>query len=140
MSTGCRAGVIFFQFHKLTTEETGMAEMDVAQKEWLAIIPYTLSLQYNHIPKPPESPARKFCYNVAQSDWFEYLVLFLVICSVVEMCFWWRGMDPQLIKAKETLNIVISVAFSVRFSLQIACWYSSLLWLSSNSMIISMSF
>lgn len=90
--------------------------MDIAQKEWLAIVPYLLSLQYSRVPPVPEHPFRRFCYHLTQSDPFEYTVLFLVVCNVVEMCVWWRGMDPQLLLIKERFNLVISICFGVCIS------------------------
>ena len=103
--------MIFFHFQKLASEENGMAGMDIAQKEWLAIVPYLLSLRYSRFPPRPVHAFRRWCYDVAQSDVFENVILFLVVCNVVETCIWWRGMDPQLLLIKERINIVISICF-----------------------------
>ena len=95
--------------------------MDIAQKEWLAIVPYLLSLRYPRFPPRPMHAFRRFCYDVTQSDTFEYIVLFLVVCNVLEMCIWWRGMDPTLLLIKERVNLFISVCFGVCNPQLLAC-------------------
>ena len=91
-----------------------MAGMDIAQKEWLAIVPYLLSLRYSRFPPRPVHAFRRWCYDVAQSDVFENVILFLVVCNVVETCIWWRGMDPQLLLIKERVNLFMAICFGVR--------------------------
>lgn len=42
-------GLIFFHFQKLSAERAGLAELDIVQKEWMAIVPYLLSLQFQKV-------------------------------------------------------------------------------------------
>jgi hypothetical protein len=43
------AGLIFFHFQKLSAERAGLADLDVVQKEWMAIVPYVLSLKFQKV-------------------------------------------------------------------------------------------
>lgn len=43
------AGLIFFHFQKLSAERAGLAELDIVQKEWMAIVPYLLSLEFEKV-------------------------------------------------------------------------------------------
>jgi hypothetical protein len=72
-----------------------------------------LSLKYSRVPARPQHPFRRLCYDLTQSDAFEYLVLFLVVCNIVEMCLWWRGMHAKILSIKESFNLVLMICFGV---------------------------
>ena len=97
-------------------------------------MPYLLSLRYTRFPPRPVHAIRRFCYDVTQSDAFEYVVLFLVVCNVVEMCIWWRDMDPHLLLIKERANLFLAICFAVCNSQLFAmCPQSWLLALASSA-------
>jgi hypothetical protein len=113
-ASNCKsAGVIFFNFQKLSAEMSGVAELNIVQKEWLAIVPYLLSLKFQRVPPVPKSYWRRCCYAIATHDRFEYIILFLVCVNVVEMCVWWYGMDAEALRIKENINLVLSALFAV---------------------------
>lgn len=43
------AGLIFFHFQKLSSERAGLAELNIVQKEWMAVVPYLLSLEFQKV-------------------------------------------------------------------------------------------
>ena len=53
------SGLIFFHFQKLSAERAGLAELNIVQKEWMAVVPYLLSLEYQKVcthPSPLDTP------------------------------------------------------------------------------------
>ena len=101
-----------------TTQGFGMLTDD--QREWVEKQNMLLHVTAVRQLAPPRRKWRRIMFNVAQSDWFNGIIMFVILVSVLTQAVMYNGITRDTVQALEYINYVITGIFVLEVFIKVA--------------------
>jgi hypothetical protein len=96
-----------------------MNKLTEVQKEWLRVNRFMLEANVESHPEPSKNKCRKFIYDIVQSNWFDNLIIGLILLNMIFLCIEFQGAGETFLHVLTITNNVFVVIFTVEAVLKL---------------------